>query len=91
VTVAGVAWATHRGIDRVEVQVDDGPWQTAELAGTVSADTWRQWSLTWAASAGRHTLRVRATDLDGVTQTPDKAAPAPDGATGWHQVTVEIG
>ncbi|WP_407651433.1 molybdopterin-dependent oxidoreductase [Actinoplanes sandaracinus] len=90
VTVAGVAWATHRGIAQVEVQVDDGPWQTAQLAEAVSADTWRQWSLTWAASAGRHTLRVRATDLDGVTQTPEKAAPAPDGATGWHQVTVKI-
>ena len=27
VTVAGVAWAPTRGIDAVEVQVDDGPWQ----------------------------------------------------------------
>ena len=91
VTVAGVAWATHRGIAKVEVQVDDGPWQTARLAEGISADTWRQWSVTWEASAGRHTLRVRATDLDGVTQTPDEAAPAPDGATGWHQVTVGVG
>jgi DMSO/TMAO reductase YedYZ molybdopterin-dependent catalytic subunit len=91
VTIAGVAWATHRGIATVEVQVDDGPWQTARLAEAVSADTWRQWSLTWAASAGRHTLRVRATDLDGVTQTPLEAPPAPDGATGLHQVTVDIG
>ncbi|HWS32188.1 MAG TPA: molybdopterin-dependent oxidoreductase, partial [Actinoplanes sp.] len=86
VTVAGVAWATHRGIAKVEVQVDEGPWQTTELAPAVSVDTWRQWSLTWPASAGRHTLRVRATDLDGVTQTPALAPPAPDGATGWHQV-----
>jgi DMSO/TMAO reductase YedYZ molybdopterin-dependent catalytic subunit len=91
VTIAGVAWATHRGIAKVEVQVDDGQWQTAELAGEVSADTWRQWSLTWDASAGRHTLRVRATDLDGVTQTPQEAPPAPDGATGLHQVTLDIG
>ncbi|MBW6432598.1 molybdopterin-dependent oxidoreductase [Actinoplanes hulinensis] len=91
VTVGGVAWATHRGIAKVEVQVDDGEWRTATLAGATSADTWRQWSLTWDASAGRHTLRVRATDLDGVTQTPEEALPAPDGATGWHQVTVDIG
>ncbi|WP_430780511.1 molybdopterin-dependent oxidoreductase [Actinoplanes sp. G11-F43] len=90
VTVAGVAWATHRGIAKVEVQVDEGPWQEASLAPEVSADTWRQWSLTWPASAGRHTLRVRATDLDGVTQTPREAPPAPDGATGWHQVSIEI-
>ncbi|WP_373873266.1 molybdopterin-dependent oxidoreductase [Actinoplanes derwentensis] len=90
VTVAGVAWATHRGVAKVEVQVDEGPWQTAALAEAVSADTWRQWSLTWPASAGRHTLRVRATDLDGVTQTPALAPPAPDGATGWHQVEVVV-
>lgn len=90
VTVAGVAWATHRGIGKVEVQVDEGPWQVAELAATVSADTWHQWSLTWKATAGRHTLRVRATDVDGVTQVNTEAPPAPDGATGWHQVSVEI-
>ncbi|KHD73867.1 molybdopterin-dependent oxidoreductase [Actinoplanes utahensis] len=91
VVVAGVAWATHRGIAKVEVQVDDGPWQDAQLAPAASADTWRQWSLTWPASTGQHTLRVRATDLDGVTQTPEEAPPAPDGATGWHQVNIEIG
>ena len=90
VAVAGVAWATHRGIAKVEVQVDDGPWQEAALAPAASADTWRQWSLTWTASAGQHTLRVRATDLDGVTQTRETAPPAPDGATGWHEVNVEI-
>ncbi|GAA1601480.1 molybdopterin-dependent oxidoreductase [Actinoplanes couchii] len=90
VTVAGVAWATHRGIGKVEVQVDEGPWRAAELAAAVSADTWHQWSLSWKATAGRHTLRVRATDLDGMTQVKDEAPPAPDGATGWHQVSIEI-
>src|SRR5690606_29181760 len=34
VAVAGVAWAQHRGISKVEVQVDDGPWMPATLAGT---------------------------------------------------------
>ena len=53
VTVAGVAWAQHRGIRRVEVRVDDGPWQEAELAPTVSVDTWVQWSWRWDATAGR--------------------------------------
>jgi hypothetical protein len=24
--IAGVAWAQRRGIDRVEVQIDDGEW-----------------------------------------------------------------
>ena len=44
VMVAGVAWAQHRGVAKVEVQVDGGAWQAATLAETVSSDTWRQWS-----------------------------------------------
>ncbi|WP_436537087.1 molybdopterin-dependent oxidoreductase [Actinoplanes sp. HUAS TT8] len=90
VVVAGVAWAQHRGIAKVEVQVDDGAWETAALAPAVSDDTWRQWTHTWPATSGRHVLRVRATDLDGYTQTSDLADPAPDGATGWHEVTVSV-
>lgn len=90
VTVAGVAWAQHRGIGKVEVRVDDGPWQTATLAGTVSADTWRQWYWRWEATPGKHTLTVRATDATGAVQTGQVAPPAPDGATGWHSVTVRV-
>ncbi|WP_431885200.1 molybdopterin-dependent oxidoreductase [Micromonospora wenchangensis] len=90
VTVAGVAWAQHRGISRVEVRVDGGAWQEATLAPTVSVDTWVQWSWRWPAIPGEHTLQVRATDRDGGTQTPLTAPVAPDGATGWHSVTVTV-
>jgi DMSO/TMAO reductase YedYZ molybdopterin-dependent catalytic subunit len=90
VTVAGVAWAQRRGITGVQVQVDDGPWQDATLAGAVSIDTWRQWSLSWAATPGTHTVRVRATDATGAVQPEATAPPAPDGATGWHTVSVKI-
>jgi len=91
VTVAGVAWAQHLGIAGVEVQVDDGPWAPATLAPVVSVDTWVQWSYAWTATAGEHTLRVRATDSSGQTQTSTPAPPAPDGATGWHSVQVTVG
>ena len=90
VVVAGVAWAQHTGIAKVEVRVDDGPWQTAMLADTVSADTWRQWRLDWDAAPGEHTLTVRATDADGTVQTSLQAPPAPDGASGYHSVTVHV-
>jgi DMSO/TMAO reductase YedYZ molybdopterin-dependent catalytic subunit len=90
VTVAGVAWAQHRGIERVEVQVDGGDWQAAELADTVSADTWRQWWWRWEAPTGEHQLAVRATDSTGETQPSEPLPPAPDGATGWHTVQVEV-
>lgn len=90
VTVAGVAWAQHRGIARVEVRVDDGPWNAAELAAVPSADTWRQWRYRWSARPGRHTLTVRATDRTGAVQTPERVPPIPNGASGWQSIVVTV-
>ncbi|MEV4480751.1 molybdopterin-dependent oxidoreductase [Micromonospora coxensis] len=90
VVVAGVAWAQHRGVSRVEVRVDGGPWRDATLAPTVSVDTWVQWSWRWDATPGEHTLQVRATDATGETQTGREQPVEPDGATGWHTVTVTV-
>ncbi|WP_239136643.1 molybdopterin-dependent oxidoreductase [Sphaerisporangium rufum] len=90
-TVAGVAWAQHRGVDAVEVSVDAGPWRPARLADVPGPDTWRQWVLDdWQATPGRHTIQVRATDAAGRTQPQAEAPPAPDGATGWHTITVQV-
>lgn len=91
VMIAGVAWAQHRGIDRVEVRVDEGPWRPARLAAEDSTDTWRQWSLSWQAPPGSHTLTVRATDRGGQTQTEQRTSTVPDGASGWHSVVVNVG
>ena len=90
VMVAGVAWAQHRGITRVEVQVDDEPWAEARLAADPTIDSWRQWSYAWQAAAGSHRLRVRATDGTGTTQTEKIADVVPDGATGWDTITVDV-
>lgn len=88
--VAGTAWAQRRGIDRVEVQVDDAPWQDARLSAEYSIDTWRMWSWDWDAEPGLHTLRVRATDSTGETQTETRRPTVPDGATGWHSRTFRV-
>ncbi|MEU6659992.1 molybdopterin-dependent oxidoreductase [Streptomyces sp. NPDC046821] len=90
VMVAGVAWAQHRGIEKVEVRVDDGPWQQATLAAVDTSDTWRQWSYQWQATHGKHHLTVRATDDTGRTQPAKRTGPVPSGATGWHSIEVEI-
>ncbi|MFJ7125838.1 molybdopterin-dependent oxidoreductase [Streptomyces sp. NPDC098101] len=90
VMVAGVAWAQHRGIRRVEVRVDDGPWQEARLAAEDTRDTWRQWTYPWTATPGRHTLTVRATDGTGATQPERRTKTMPDGAQGWHSVVVTV-
>ncbi len=88
VVVAGTAWAQRRGIDRVEVQVDRGPWQQAELAAEASIDTWRMWRTPVQLSRGQHTLQVRSTDRSGTVQTDRQQPTIPDGATGWHSVSV---
>jgi DMSO/TMAO reductase YedYZ molybdopterin-dependent catalytic subunit len=90
VAVAGVAWAQHRGIEKVEVRVDGGSWHQARLAEVPSTDTWRQWVWQWDATPGGHTLEVRATDSDGATQPEKRAEPFPSGATGWHATSVTV-
>lgn len=89
-TVAGIAWATHRGIDAVEIRVDGGPWQEAVLAPQDTPDTWRQWTHSWHATTGSHNLQVRATDGTGATQTGARADPYPSGSTGWHNIVVTV-
>ena len=86
VTFGGVAWAQNRGVRSVEVRIDDGPWQAAELGDNYSNDTWRLWSYRWTATPGSHTMSVRATDNTGAVQTAEQAPVMPDGATGWHTV-----
>jgi DMSO/TMAO reductase YedYZ molybdopterin-dependent catalytic subunit len=90
VTIAGVAWAQHRGIRAVEVRVDEAGWERAELGAQDGIDTWRQWRFPWTATGGEHVLQVRATDGTGLTQAVQVAPPAPDGATGYHTVTVSV-
>jgi DMSO/TMAO reductase YedYZ molybdopterin-dependent catalytic subunit len=91
VPVGGVAWAQNVGIARVEVRVDDGDWQPAQLGGDGGVDSWRQWTWAWEPDAsGSHTLQVRATDRDGQVQTGEIAAPFPSGSTGWHSVGVTV-
>jgi DMSO/TMAO reductase YedYZ molybdopterin-dependent catalytic subunit len=89
--VAGVAWAPTRGISRVEVRVDGGEWQEADLLDALSDDTWVQWRITVALSSGDHELTVRAVDGRGERQPEGPQPPAPDGAEGWHTVRVRSG
>lgn len=94
VAVAGVAWAQTRGVEGVEVRVDDGPWRPCELAGlpvrdgTATNETWRQWMLPVELAPGRHTITCRATDGTGAIQTEERSEPRPNGASGWHSVVV---
>ncbi len=91
VPIAGMAWAQHRGITGVQVQIDDGEWQDATLSGEISADTWRQWVYQWDATAtGQHNIRCRAIDGSGTVQTEQIQGVMPDGATGWDSRSVTV-
>jgi DMSO/TMAO reductase YedYZ molybdopterin-dependent catalytic subunit len=91
IPVGGIAWAGDRGIQKVEVQVDDGDWIEAQLRkpplGTL---TWVQWRYDWPAESGRHTFTVRATDGTGMLQVAEETGVRPDGATGYHSRTENI-
>lgn len=88
--VAGVAWGPGTGISAVEVSVDDGAWRPATLGGELGAGSWRQWRYDWDATPGRRRIAVRATDGRGQVQTADVRRPRPDGATGYHRITVTV-
>ncbi|WGZ78945.1 molybdopterin-dependent oxidoreductase [Arthrobacter sp. EM1] len=88
VAIGGTAWAQTRGITKVEVQIDNGPWIEATLAGEASLISWRQWSLDWEATPGPHYIKARATDGLGEVQTDKRADPVPDGASGWQSLMV---
>jgi DMSO/TMAO reductase YedYZ molybdopterin-dependent catalytic subunit len=89
VPIAGVAWAPDRGISKVEVGIDDD-WRVAQLSAPISNATWVQWLYPWDATPGQHQISVRATDGTGTVQEEIPSRPAPDGARGWHTISVTV-
>ncbi|HLH24186.1 MAG TPA: molybdopterin-dependent oxidoreductase [Chloroflexota bacterium] len=88
--IGGVAFAGDRGIALVEYSVDGGQsWQPARLKQPLGPLTWVLWTAEWTPPApGEYTVKVRATDGTGVTQSAIAADPLPDGAAGLHTVSV---
>ena len=92
VTLAGVAFAGDRGIDKVEVSLDDGQtWQEAQIKPGLSQNAWNLWALKATLQAGTYPVKVRATDGNGDLQTAKLSDPLPDGATGYHSVLLRVG
>ena len=87
VRVAGIAWAQHTGVDKVEVSIDNGPWREAMLSQQFNLETWRMWWAEFDATPGGHQVVCRATDKSGYTQTDMRSGTVPDGATGRHSIT----
>ncbi|MEU6136075.1 molybdopterin-dependent oxidoreductase [Nocardioides sp. NPDC047086] len=88
--IGGVAWAQHHGVAEVEVRIDGGRWQPAELGRDAGIDYWRQWFLPWDAEPGSHQLAVRVVDRDGTVQSEERATPFPDGSSGIQEIVVTV-
>jgi DMSO/TMAO reductase YedYZ molybdopterin-dependent catalytic subunit len=82
VPIGGMAHAGARGISRVELQVDDGPWVQSAIRTPLSDLTWVLWRYDWPFQSGRHIFRVRCYDGDGVQQIETPQEPHPSGASG---------
>jgi len=84
VPIGGIAYAGARGISRVEVRVDGGQWQEAQLRAPLSETTWVIWRYEWPFAAGDHTFEVRCAEGDGTPQIEESSDARPDGSTGIH-------
>jgi DMSO/TMAO reductase YedYZ molybdopterin-dependent catalytic subunit len=91
VAVGGIAYSGDRGLSRVEIQVDGGDWQPAELrVPPLSPLTWVQWRATLHLAPGDHRIGVRAYDGSGRLQVTTPSDTFPSGATGLFSRSVTV-
>jgi DMSO/TMAO reductase YedYZ molybdopterin-dependent catalytic subunit len=90
VPIGGIAHAGARGISKVEVRMDEGPWEEAELRTALSPLTWVIWKYNWPYHSGKHTFTVRCYDGNGTPQVSTASPAEPNGATGLHSKTMML-
>ena len=90
VPVGGIAYGGARGISGVEVRVDEGPWEEAQLRSPLSDTTWILWRYEWPFQEGEHTFEVRCAEADGTPQIEERKGNRPDGASGIHSRRTRI-
>ena len=90
VPVGGIAFAGARGVSKVEVRVDGGPWEQAGLRAPLSETTWVIWRYDWPFVAGNHEFEVRCAEGDGTPQIEERRGNHPSGATGIHSKKAKL-
>jgi DMSO/TMAO reductase YedYZ molybdopterin-dependent catalytic subunit len=90
VPVGGIAYAGARGISHVEVKINDGPWENAQLRMPLSETTWVIWRYEWPFREGSHVIAVRCVDGRGQPQIEETRGSRPGGATGIYDTYFEL-
>jgi hypothetical protein len=90
IPVGGIAFSGARGISKVEVRVNGGSWEPAQLRSPLSETTWVIWRYDWPLEEGSHTFEVRCAEADGTPQIEESMESRPSGATGIHTEQVNI-
>ena len=90
VPVGGIAFGGARGVSKVEVRVNRGPWQEAQLRAPLSETTWVIWRYDWPFESGLFHFEVRCQEGDGTPQIEEKRGNHPSGATGIHNFAAAI-
>ena len=89
VRFVGTAFAGEDPVVTVEVRVDGGAWEPAEIDYAPGAGIWALWSYTWMSQRGRHTIQVRCTTASGAMSVEDPLGTnARDGYNGSMEVMV---
>src|SRR5579862_2885562 len=91
--ITGWAIANQVGVSKVEISTDDGQtWDEAQIFSNPNpSQVWAFWKYVWVnPPKGKHTIIVRATDGNGKPQRASSSGEWPDGATGYHEVRVEV-
>ena len=90
VPIAGIAFGGDKGISKVEVSTDGGiTWKAAKIKEPLSRYTWILWTTGFVPEkVENYKIIVRATDKNGEVQSSELNNPFPDGATGYHTISV---
>jgi DMSO/TMAO reductase YedYZ molybdopterin-dependent catalytic subunit len=91
--ITGWAVADEVGVRKVEISTDGGKsWDEAQIfSNPMPSQVWAFWKYVWVnPPKGRHIIAVRATDGNGNLQTSSSSGEWPNGATGYHEIDVNV-